>query len=642
MDQGLMPHVQRLVENGAIGEISTLRPPLSPMLWTSIATGKRPFKHGVHGFTEPTPDGQGVQPITNLSRTSKALWNILNQNDLRSIVVGWWPSHPVEPIHGVMVSDQYHRAVGPVGQGWPLPPNSVHPPELAETLAGLRVHPDLLTPEIVEPFVPLAREIDQDIDQRLGNLMRTLAECITIQSAAAWLLDRQPWDFFAVYFDSLDHFCHAFMRYHPPRQEWIDERDFELYHNVVSMAYRLHDRMLGDLLAKTGEDTTVILMSDHGFHPDHLRPSSIPAIPAGPAIEHRDLGILAIAGPGIRKDELLHGASVLDIAPTILTLYGLPAGEDMDGKVLLQAFEEPPAVTWIPSWEEVPGDDGCHPAHIRFDPLAAHAAMRQLAALGYIEPPGEGRAEGVEKTIRELRYNLGEAYQDAGRHAEAHEIFTELRTADPAEQRFSVRLFVSCQALGFRDEMRRIVYDLETRKRTPLVDYLKAQVLTAEGRCEEALLALNEMAEADRLQPPLLVQAAHLYFRLGRTADSQRTFEKALAADPDNPHAWLGLCRIALRQEEFTAAAQCALEALQRFHDDPVAHFLLGNALTGLREYDRAAQAYRAAIAVNPHFPQAHEKLAGLLERHLGDSGAARQHRSLGAQMRMAVRPKVA
>ena len=146
MDAGKMPNVQRLVENGASGQIATLHPPLSPMLWTSIATGKRPFKHGIHGFSEPTPDGRGVQPVTNLSRKSKALWNILNQNDLRSVVIGWWPSHPAEPIDGVMVSDHYHRASGPLDKGWPLPANAVHPPELAETLAGLRMHPDLLTP----------------------------------------------------------------------------------------------------------------------------------------------------------------------------------------------------------------------------------------------------------------------------------------------------------------------------------------------------------------------------------------------------------------------------------------------------------------------------------------------------------------
>ena len=186
------------------------------MLWTSIATGKRPFKHGIHGFTEPTQDGRGVQPVSNLSRCSKALWNILNQNDLRSIVIGWWPSHPVEPINGVMVSDNYHRADGPLEQGWPLSPRTVHPPELAATLASLRMHPDRLTPEMIERFFPLARDIDQDNDKRLALLMRTLAECMSMNAAAIWLLDNQPWDFFGVYFDAIDHFCHVFMRYHPP------------------------------------------------------------------------------------------------------------------------------------------------------------------------------------------------------------------------------------------------------------------------------------------------------------------------------------------------------------------------------------------------------------------------------------------
>src|SRR5580704_10446503 len=352
MDAGKMPNVQRLVEHGASGQISTLHPPLSPMLWTSIATGKRPFKHGIHGFSEPTQDGRGVQPVTNLSRTSKALWNILNQNDLRSIVIGWWPSHPAEPIDGVMVSDQFHRAGRPLDEGWPLAPNAVHPPELAATLADLRVHPDQLTPAMVESFIPLAREIDQDKDKRLGACMRTLAECMSIQSAATWLLDNRPWDFFAAYFDSIDHFCHSFMRYHPPRQSWIDVRDFELYHQVVSRAYQFHDEVLGTLIEKAGQDATVILMSDHGFHPDHLRPASIPDIPAGPAIEHRDFGILAMRGPAIKKDELLHGPSLLDIAPTILTLYGLPVGEDMDGKVLTQAFVQASKVRFISSWEK--------------------------------------------------------------------------------------------------------------------------------------------------------------------------------------------------------------------------------------------------------------------------------------------------
>jgi len=671
MDTGRMPNVRRLVAQGASGPIATLYPPLSPMLWTSICTGKRPFRHGIHGFAEPAPDGSGVRPVTNLSRTAKALWNILNQNELRSIVVGWWPSHPAEPINGVMVSDLYHRAGGPLHEGWPMPAYTVHPPQLAPALADLRVHPDQITPRLVEPFIPRAGEIDQDRDTRLAALLRTLAECLSIQSAATWLLDHERWDFFAVYYEAIDHFCHSFMRYHPPRQQWINERDFELYQNVVSRAYQLHDEMLGTLLEKAGPETTVILMSDHGFHPDHLRPSSIPEIPAGPAIEHRDYGVLAIRGPGVKKHAVLHAASVLDIAPTILQLYGLPVGADMDGRVLSHAFVSARKIHLIPSWEEIPGADGRHAPHTRLDPVAAHESLEQMIALGYIERPEADREAAIHQTVRDLRFNLGEAYQDAGRHREAHEIFLELRQDDPDEQRFAVRLFASCQALEKHDEMRGILDDLAGRRmalfeeaqkgigaaataapltaeeqralsrwrnlarfQPAVIDYLKARLLAAEKQYGEALAALERVTEGFLARPGLFLEAAELYQRVGREREARQAYEKALALDPDHTQAHLGLCRMALRRRNFHAASRSALDALQRTYHDPAAHFLLGRALAGMKEYSRAAEAFRAALSVNPNYPEAHARLAGLLEKHLGDQKSARAHRRLARAMK--------
>jgi predicted AlkP superfamily phosphohydrolase/phosphomutase/tetratricopeptide (TPR) repeat protein len=632
IEAGKMPHVRALVEGGASGQIATLHPPLSPMLWTSIATGKRPFKHGIHGFSEPTPDGRGVQPVTNLSRKSKALWNILHQSALRSVVIGWWPSHPAEPIDGAMVSDHFHRAHRPLEAGWPMLANAVHPAELRETIARMRVHPEQLTPELVEPFVPLAREIDQDQDTRLAHLLRTLAECMSVHAAAMWLMENREWDFFAVYHDAIDHFSHGFMKYHPPRQSWVDERDFELYEHVIAEAYQMHDRMLGELLAKAGGDTTVLLMSDHGFHPDHLRPALIPDIPAGPAVEHREYGIFAARGPGIKQGAAVHGTSVLDIAPTILTLFGLAVGEDMDGKVLAHAFEKPPQVKFVASWEEMAGADGRHPAHMRLDPAAARAALEQMVALGYIEKLDEDQALDVAKTVRELRYNLSEAYQDAGRHAEARAILAELHAEAPEEQRFAVRLFVSSQALGLLEEMQKIAEELQP---SPLADYFQAQVWIAEKRYEKALEAL------ERLGRP--VETGELHLRLRRWRHARRVFEEALAIDPDDARAYLGLCRAALGQRRFAEGAQAALEALERKHHDPQGHFLLGLALERMREHERAAEAFRAALSINPNYPEAHARLAALLEKHLGDAERAREHRRLVRRMRRGdVVPRVA
>ena len=71
VDAGKMPNLARLIEQGVCGNMATLQPALSPMLWTSIATGKRPYKHGIFGFSEPDPVNGGIRPITNLSRKKR-------------------------------------------------------------------------------------------------------------------------------------------------------------------------------------------------------------------------------------------------------------------------------------------------------------------------------------------------------------------------------------------------------------------------------------------------------------------------------------------------------------------------------------------------------------------------------------------
>ena len=124
-EKNMLPNISNMIEQGVMGNMRTLSPVLSPMLWTSIATGKRPFKHGIYGFTEPAPGGKAVQPMTNVSRRCKAVWNILNQNDMKSLVVGWWPSHPAEPINGVMVSDFFHKAPKKPGDPWKLMPGCI-------------------------------------------------------------------------------------------------------------------------------------------------------------------------------------------------------------------------------------------------------------------------------------------------------------------------------------------------------------------------------------------------------------------------------------------------------------------------------------------------------------------------------------
>jgi predicted AlkP superfamily phosphohydrolase/phosphomutase/predicted Zn-dependent protease len=685
LDQGLMPTLDDFINHGVMGNLATLRPILSPMLWNSIATGKRPDKHGILGFMEPDPQTGGVRPITSTSRNVKAIWNILTQRGYKTHVVGWFAGHPAEPISGISVSDLYPYAVAPLDQEWPLPPGAVHPESIRETFAQLRMHPYEVTEAAILPWIPRAAEIDQEKDKRLRSFAKILAENCSIHNAATWILQNREWDFLAVYYNGIDHFCHGFMHFHPPRMEGVPEDLFEIYKDVVNGAYRFHDMMLETLLTLAGPDVTVVLVSDHGFHSDHLRPRGIPAEPAGPAIQHRPFGIISMKGAHILQDERIYGATLLDVTPTILTLFGLPVGEDMDGRVLVQAFEKPPRIERIPSWENEAGECGMHPSDLRMDPAAAQAVLQQFVALGYIQPPSENQEKAVASAVREQKYNLARSYLDSRRPAEALPIFEGLVKESPEQARFQQHLAQCYFSLRRSDEAKRVLEqmianeaakeaarkaaakkaaeetakgqggitadarpDVETAPAAlnqnmptadapvprPWVDLLMGVIQFEEGNIDAALASLLKAESADPRLPDLHLRIGQAYLRQRRTDDSDRAFARALEIDGDSPEAHLGLAMVRLRQRRNEEAAEEALLAVGLQHYLPLGHFHLGIALARLGHRERAVLAFETAVSMMPGLIPAHRWLATLCMQPGGDPEKAARYRSNYLQLR--------
>ena len=457
LEQGLMPNLQRVINSGVRGDIATIKPILSPMLWNSIATGKRPDKHGILSFMEPDPDHQYVRPSTSTSRKVKAIWNILSQNELSSQVIAWYAGHPAEPIRGCCVSEYFQKTVDDFDKPLPVKPGTFHPPELETELAQCRLYPADIDSGMLVPLVPGAAKINPEKDKSISVVARLLAEVLSVHAAATYLLKNKPWDFAAVYYESIDQFSHSFMPYRPPKLDGISKEDFDFYKNVVNGVYSYHDTMLGRLLDLAGPETVVMIVSDHGFYSDHRRPEYISKEPAGAAVCHRPFGILCMSGPGIRKGERIDGASILDVTPTLLTLFGLPVGQDMDGKVLVQAFEKPPALERINSWEDIPGDAGMHPPEKRQDPLEAQEAINQLVALGYIAPLEEDKQQAVRRTILERQANLAMVYADAGKFAEAISLLETLISELPNRILLRFLLAQCYRQAGRRREAQRMV-----------------------------------------------------------------------------------------------------------------------------------------------------------------------------------------
>jgi tetratricopeptide (TPR) repeat protein len=635
MDAGLMPALSRFVERGVMGNISTLRPALSPILWNSIATGKRPDKHGILGFIEPSPDGNGVRPVSSTSRKTKALWNIVTQAGRNAHVVGWYASHPAEPISGVCVSNAFAEPTDLTqSTDWPLPAGSVHPAELRESIAELRVHPREIMGSDLAPLIPRLQEIDTATDPRPFTLARLMARGASVHAVATAILENEPWDFAAVYYETLDVVGHHFMPYHPPRMSAIAERDFELYREVMAGVYRWHDMMLARLVQLAGDDATVVLVSDHGFHSDHLRPLSAVANEAEEAVAwHRQHGIFAMAGPGVLADERIYGATLLDVAPTVLTMLGLPVGSDMDGKALVQAFSEPITVERIASWDDVPGDAGLHSADLRVDPLDASEAIRQLVELGYMPEPTGDEREAADAARREWQYNLAASQYDAGRPEQALPIIESLHEAHPENLRFAILLAQCYSNLGRVADCRRIVESMNTvDDAPPEADLWLGWALLVSGEREAALVHLRRAEEATPNSAAIHTMIGRVYVQEKRWADGERAFARALEIDPHSESAHDGMAATMLGMDRDEEAAAHALKAVGLLHHFPIAHFRLGVALVRLRHFERAIQAMEVAVSMRPGMLDAHRYLAALYTQE-NNSEKANAHRKIARQL---------
>lgn len=600
IDRGELPALQSIIEGGVSGNLATLEPQLSPMLWTSIATGKMAYHHGVAGFTEVDPTSGRVVPVSAATRKCRTLWEILGEQGLKSHVVGWFATQGERDLNGCMVSNLHAhlKDVKPDQDpaDWPPPPPGTYwPPELSAELDDLRVSPFEIDPnEIVRLFVPRAPEVDQSKDQRLSLLVERLAEAYSVQAAATWLLEHRPdWDFMAVYFRAIDELSHIFMPFHPPRMEGVPEPDYEIYKGVVEMSYRAHDMMLQRLLDLAGPDSAVMLVSDHGFHSDHLRPQYTPNVPAGITVWHRSHGVIAMRGAGIQDDALVHGARLLDITPTVLHWFGLPVGEDMEGRVLEEAFSTPVPVATLPTWE----NGTLQQERGAMSEDESKALLDQFVKLGYIEEVPADADLAARETERENAWNMARACLYGARYWEALPLLEDCVFAFPERSDYA-QLLARCQlALGLLDEAdASAALALATAGNRGGARLIQAYIALEKSEKGRALSLLEQVQSEDPDAPMLLHYLSLAYIALHRWTDAETVARKILQLDPANVQGHLTLARCQIHQGRHSQAIETALDAISHDFATTRAHFLLGTALFQSGDWERAILALERAI----------------------------------------------
>src|SRR5437762_9769649 len=139
MAEDKMPNFAKLRQEGAYGRLGSSPPLLSPIIWTTIATGKPPEQHGIGHFVAVNEKTGEQLPVTSQMRRVKAIWNILSDAGRRVAVVGWWATWPAETVRGTIVSDHvcYHYLLSDGAAEEGRAPGITFPAEAQAELAPL-------------------------------------------------------------------------------------------------------------------------------------------------------------------------------------------------------------------------------------------------------------------------------------------------------------------------------------------------------------------------------------------------------------------------------------------------------------------------------------------------------------------------
>lgn len=341
--EGKMPNWSRLVAHGASARLKSFMPILSPVVWTSIATGVPPDVHRVLDFMEVDPATGAKMPISGRSRAVPAIWNVASASGRSVGVVGWWATHPAEEVKGFFVSDH----AGPIlFEGLPRA-GAAYPAALAPGIEQVAAREEPVTDAEIAEFVgvPLpeiarARASGKGLNDPLIALARILGATRTVQRIARDLYDRNRPDLTMVYFEGTDAVGHVFSPFVPPRMACVSEEDFARYSRVVDAYYALVDKVLGQWMRRADEDgATLIVNSDHGFKWGEDRPCERSSLDAATAAYwHRMNGVFAAYGARVKPDATRGDASVFDLAPTVSALLDLPVDRRLTGNALGSAF----------------------------------------------------------------------------------------------------------------------------------------------------------------------------------------------------------------------------------------------------------------------------------------------------------------
>jgi predicted AlkP superfamily phosphohydrolase/phosphomutase len=394
--EGKMPNFEKLICEGAVGNLRSEEPMYSPVLWTTIATGKKRDKHGITNFLVESADGTKMLPVTTSERLVKAFWNIASEYGKKVGLSGWYVSWPAEKVNGWIASDQSwptrERKLGlkvalAQAKGKPLP-DRTYPLDLQKEIDKFHVTPDDIPTDDMERLGVSFTHQPEGLFFAEGELpdevRYSYAQDLSWERVANYIWDTKKPDILGVYFNGVDvtsHLLFGQYRYYRMReygevsptfptviapysiqsgsQTLLTPEDRRAYveGRVLERYYMWMNEVLGGFMRRMDDHTVIIVCSDHGF--GEYNGTKPVILPDGsymrPGFWHAINGMVALYGKPIKRGYTIQKASITDITPTLLYLAGIPPAKDMDGHVIEEAIDpnflkENPIKT-VPSYE---------------------------------------------------------------------------------------------------------------------------------------------------------------------------------------------------------------------------------------------------------------------------------------------------
>jgi predicted AlkP superfamily phosphohydrolase/phosphomutase len=243
---GELPNLARLVKQGVSGTLRSVFPPLSPVAWAGIMTGKNSGKHGIFEFLEYAHDPRGGRVNSSRAIQADLVWEIAGRHGKTTVAGGVPLSYPSRPAPGFYLGD----FLSPVGAPDFASDRAIFT-ELEREVGAYRpwstsVHDGGREAEVVA-------DLTDFLDQHL--------------KAVRFLLRRCEWDLFVFDLMATDRAQHELWHVWEPSHRAAWGRDLSVVRRQLIDFWKRLDEGIGDIEADLPSDTAVILMSDHGFGP---------------------------------------------------------------------------------------------------------------------------------------------------------------------------------------------------------------------------------------------------------------------------------------------------------------------------------------------------------------------------------------